>query len=541
MRPRRRNRSGPRLLAATHRPVGVALLALFLSLASSSEALAAPGDLDPTFSRDGRVLTDFGGPLDHAEDVAVAPNGAIVVAGSTGDEDGTDVDIAIARYLSDGALDPSFSGDGRLTIDFGYNESAVGLAIQPDGRILIASPVSPSGANELTIVRLMSDGTTDASFSEDGIATTKVEGVAAVATGVELGPGGTIYGIGRAHEQGQHDVGVARFLSDGRLDSTFAGDGTVRTDIGPRDRPTDAVVDGDGRLVVLADPPLRVARYLPDGTPDPSFSDDGVETASCCSEFDATAGGVALQPDGGPVVAYFDVVFGIRGSFAVHEAARLTPGGQPDTAYAAGGVASVAGALDIATAPDGGAILVGEGSVERLTPAGMHDPAFGEAGTVRISGGNTVALQANGRIVVAGGREDFALARHLVDPGPPNLDADPMLDPKDRCDGVYGPKGRRGCPLVARSLTVRRRGRELRGTLTGAHEICTERKSLRVMQVDAGRDRIVERLSTQRDGEFDSKALPAPGRFYVVAPRRIEQEAGICARARSRPFEVADG
>jgi hypothetical protein len=179
--------------------------------------------------------------------------------------------------------------------------------------------------------------------------------------------------------------------------------------------------------------------------------------------------------------------------------------------------------------------------VERLTPAGMHDPAFGEAGTVRISGGNTVALQANGRIVVAGGREDFALARHLVDPGPPNLDADPMLDPKDRCDGVYGPKGRRGCPLVARSLTVRRRGRELRGTLTGAHEICTERKSLRVMQVDAGRDRIVERLSTQRDGEFDSKALPAPGRFYVVAPRRIEQEAGICARARSRPFEVADG
>src|SRR4051794_30517214 len=82
--------------------------------ASAGTAVAAPGDLDASFSGDGVQTTDFSGEYDAVRGVAVQPDGKIVVAGRTGDND---PDFAVARYNTDGSLDTSFSADGKQTTD----------------------------------------------------------------------------------------------------------------------------------------------------------------------------------------------------------------------------------------------------------------------------------------------------------------------------------------------------------------------------------------------------------------------------------------
>src|SRR5689334_529639 len=102
-----------------------------LGLAPAAQAVAAPGDLDVSFSGDGKQTTDFGG-ADAAAAVAVQADGKIVVAGSSGG------DFALARYGTDGTPDPSFSGDGMVTTDLGGTDAGQDVAIQADGKIVVA-------------------------------------------------------------------------------------------------------------------------------------------------------------------------------------------------------------------------------------------------------------------------------------------------------------------------------------------------------------------------------------------------------------------
>jgi len=92
------------------------------------------GSLDTSFDSDGKVTTDLG-DFDPATDVAIQPDGAIVAAGFTGDDE---FDFALARYRRDGSLDTSFDLDGKVTTDFGASDVAQAVTIQPDGRIVAA-------------------------------------------------------------------------------------------------------------------------------------------------------------------------------------------------------------------------------------------------------------------------------------------------------------------------------------------------------------------------------------------------------------------
>jgi uncharacterized delta-60 repeat protein len=115
--------------------------------------LAAGGALDPTFDGDGKLLTDFGGRDSAAHAVAVQPDGKIVAAGRAGG------DFALARYRSDGRLDRTFGGDGivvrrapphwtggQVTTDLGGTEDRWALAVQPDGRVVVAGHSGPDFA-----------------------------------------------------------------------------------------------------------------------------------------------------------------------------------------------------------------------------------------------------------------------------------------------------------------------------------------------------------------------------------------------------------
>ncbi|MCA1684162.1 MAG: thrombospondin type 3 repeat-containing protein, partial [Actinobacteria bacterium] len=150
---------------------------------SSDFALArflSTGQLDTAFGTAGRVLTSIGG-YDHANHVALQPDGKIVVGGETGSSQ-SQADVALARYLPSGALDTSFSADGKVTTDangdlVGNTIDVSGLAIQRDGRILAggSSRISSSSA-DLFVARYLADGSLDTSWSADGKATTNVSG-----------------------------------------------------------------------------------------------------------------------------------------------------------------------------------------------------------------------------------------------------------------------------------------------------------------------------------------------------------------------------
>src|SRR5204863_9935029 len=122
-------------------------LALLLLPALATRALANGGDLDPTFSHNGFTVTDLGG-RDRA--FAVAVRGArIVVAGTT-----THSQVAVAVYRSDGSLDRSFAGGGTKVLGFGTTPALVaGVAIQPNGKILVLTDVPFTGNSQAVVLR----------------------------------------------------------------------------------------------------------------------------------------------------------------------------------------------------------------------------------------------------------------------------------------------------------------------------------------------------------------------------------------------------
>jgi uncharacterized delta-60 repeat protein/uncharacterized repeat protein (TIGR01451 family) len=125
------------------------------------------GSLDTTFSGDGKVTTDFAGSADFAWGVAIQANGKIVAAGAmvvSGNRD-----FALARYNADGSLDTTFSGDGKVTTDFaGPFDEARGVAIQANGRIVAAGVTNVSGNNDFALARYLVDAVADLSITKTG-------------------------------------------------------------------------------------------------------------------------------------------------------------------------------------------------------------------------------------------------------------------------------------------------------------------------------------------------------------------------------------
>jgi uncharacterized delta-60 repeat protein len=131
------------------------------------------GTLDTTFDSDGKVTTAIGSGADIAQSVAIQTDGKIVAAGYS--NNGSNVDFALVRYNTDGTLDTSFDSDGKVTTDIASdNDFAYSVALQSDGKIVVAGH-SDNGSNEdFALVRYNTDGTLDTSFDSDGKVTTGI-------------------------------------------------------------------------------------------------------------------------------------------------------------------------------------------------------------------------------------------------------------------------------------------------------------------------------------------------------------------------------
>jgi uncharacterized delta-60 repeat protein len=234
---RRGVRRAPRLKGSA-----MALAATLAAVGGAAPAAAAPGDLDPTFSGDGRQLTDFPGrDHDSGEDVARQADGKVVVAGQSGVTQPAlrrGGDFALARYNVDGSLDRRFSEDGRVIISFSDGaDGASAVAVQRDGKIVVAGSISrgrPTAGlpSEIGVARLHPDGSLDRSFSGDGRVLVRIGGWASASDMALSGAGNVEIAGSASRRNGSGGIALARLNSDGSLDESFSRDGKQISDFG---------------------------------------------------------------------------------------------------------------------------------------------------------------------------------------------------------------------------------------------------------------------------------------------------------------------
>jgi uncharacterized delta-60 repeat protein len=329
------------------------------------------GTLDTSFSGDGKVTTNFTRLEDAAWAVVIQSDGRIVAAGDAGFGTGNSR-FAVARYNADGTLDTTFGGDGKVTTQFTRHDDPVAAAaLQPDGKIVVSGGANwGGGESNFALARYNTDGTLDPSFGGDGRVTADFARRGDYANAVVVQADGKLVAGGYAtysRTNGFNRFAVARYNADGTLDTSFSGDGKQTTDFTRRNDPAlDLTLQPDGKIVAAgiskadgSNPNVALARYNADGTLDASFSGDGKVTTDFSGGYDQ-AYAVALQPDGKIVVG--GATAGLGGRFLI---ARYDTSGALDSTFNGGGFAATNFtrhddfAYGLALQADGNLVLVG--------------------------------------------------------------------------------------------------------------------------------------------------------------------------------------
>lgn len=202
----------------------------------------ADGSPDTAFGTGGEVTTDISDSFDEAFSMAVQADGKIVVAGLTIRSERGFFEVALARYNADGSLDTSFGNGGKLIPDFGSTSGVPpSVAIQSDARIVVATSLSSNFA----LSRFNSDGSLDMTFDGDGKVTTDFPGYLDHAFDVAIQADGKIVVVGGSGG----DFALARYNTNGSLDTTFDGDGKVTTDFGFGEAAYGLAIQADGKIV----------------------------------------------------------------------------------------------------------------------------------------------------------------------------------------------------------------------------------------------------------------------------------------------------
>jgi uncharacterized delta-60 repeat protein len=311
------------------------------------------GSLDHGFSGNGTKTVNFARKdgNDAASDVAVQGDGKIVVTGFAAQSPNLDK-LLVARFRPSGRLDPSFSGDGQETISFPNRPETGGqaVAVQHDGRILVAgSAARRNSPGEMAVARLTKNGGLDPSFSGDGRQTIEFphDTGGSDASDVALRHDGTIVVGGLSARKGEgRDFATATLNADGTLDRRFSHDGRATFGFanGTNDDEANALALGPHGETALAGAALPrgttnadfgVLMLERNGTPDGSFSGDGRVTFGFHNPNDGDfATGVAFKPQDRLVVGGISHQ-GVHGNeFAL---ARLDSNGQLDPGFGQGG------------------------------------------------------------------------------------------------------------------------------------------------------------------------------------------------------------
>ncbi|MEQ1643028.1 MAG: LamG-like jellyroll fold domain-containing protein [Pyrinomonadaceae bacterium] len=397
----------------------------------SPTACATPGSLDLSFDGDGKVITQIGSFESYARSVAIQSDGKIVTAGYGF---GTGANFAVARYNTDGSLDTSFDGDGKVITPIRtFDDEAYAVAIQSDGKIVAAGYSSNGQTYDFALVRYNANGSLDTSFDGDGIVITPVGISNDVAYSVTIQSDGKIVAAGDS----SLSLAVVRYNANGSLDTSFDGDGKVVTAIANDAQAESVAIQSDGKIVAAghsfgSNSDFTIVRYNTNGSLDTSFDFDGIAITPVSLTFNDQARSVAIQSDGKLVTAGFSFS-GNTDTFAL---VRYNSDGSLDNTFDGDGklVTHVDLFLEnraeaVAIQSDGKIVAAGhvyfsstdvDFAMARYNTDGSLDTSFDLDGKLRtpISGGFDVAesivIQSDGKIVAAGYADysDFALVRY---------------------------------------------------------------------------------------------------------------------------------
>ena len=280
----------------------------FAAFLISLLANAQSGFLDLSFDSDGIVTTAIGSNIEQGNSVAIQSDGKILVGGYTWN--GSNYDFALVRYNSDGTLDNTFDSDGIVTTPIGsVDDYAQSVVIQTDGKILVTGNSFIGSDNDFALVRYNTNGSLDITFSGDGIVTTPFGSADDYIQSVAIQTDGKIVVAGYSLNGTDYDFALARYNSDGTLDNTFDSDGKVTTDIGSNiEQGNSVAIQSDGKIVVAGysdvfpNGDFALVRYNSNGSLDNTFDSDGILTTDIGGANDAGYS-VAVQNDGKIVIA----------------------------------------------------------------------------------------------------------------------------------------------------------------------------------------------------------------------------------------------
>jgi len=247
------------------------------------------GKLDPTFGRGGKVVGADG----DARALAIQRDGKIVAAGGG---------FAVVRYTARGKLDPSFGAGGIVRTDFGQGGQALAIAIQTDGKIVVAGRATIATSDDFGLARYTTDGRLDPTFGQGGKVVTNFGFRTPLceapdcysddwASAVAVEPDGEIVAGGASDIRGQEDqrngnrfddFALARYTADGRLDTSFGNDGKVLTLFDGQSLVRGLAIQVDGKVVAAGGGAgsFDLARYTASGKLDRSFGASGQITTS---------------------------------------------------------------------------------------------------------------------------------------------------------------------------------------------------------------------------------------------------------------------
>jgi uncharacterized delta-60 repeat protein len=402
------------------------------------------GSPDTSFSDDGKVTTRVGeaglfgeSAWNYARDLVIQPDNKIVVAGRT-TEDAVDANLefGVVRYLENGDLDNTFSGNGIRVFGFAGDDDARGVSLQPDGKLAVVGQAGSS--SKLAAALLNADGSLDDNFDGNGKiefdrSSSGDESLMAVASQ----PDGKFVAVGFAGDK----LVLMRVKPDGNLDTSFVEDGILDSHDGFG---LDLIIQPDGKFLVLLQ--KRMMRFNPNGDLDES----GLTITDFANHHDQ-AYATAVQDDGKIIVA------GEVDTKSVYDKevalVRYNPDGSRDTSFGEDGMLLAGfytgedGGRSVAVQPDGKIVVAGRSKssdfdflIYRFEPNGDKDPSLMKFVDFGIGDdfAEQVMIQPDGKIVVVGFADNATL---IVDPDRVGF-ALLRFNPDGKLDEDFGTKGK---------------------------------------------------------------------------------------------------
>lgn len=331
------------------------------------------GAMDGTFGLGGKVTTAIGSADDEAYAMALQPDGKIILVGRS--FNGTEFDVALVRYLANGLLDTSFNFTGIVKTSTGPgNDEAFAVTIQTDGKIVVAGHSGNGADTDFMLLRLEANGNIDTNYGTNGVVHTDFSGFEDSAYAMSQQPDGKIVVAGQSFNGTDEDYALARYLTDGSLDTSFHNDGRQTTDFTEganiyQDYGQALAIQPDGKIVVVgyakkatSQTVITLARYAPNGDLDVNFGIAGKITAYVYSTIEK-AQAVVVQPDGKLVVACTAFSSFYKNDFAL---IRFDGIGKPDASFGYNGKVttdfqvSADHAMAVAMQPDGKILAAGD-------------------------------------------------------------------------------------------------------------------------------------------------------------------------------------